>query len=159
MLATECEWFLVDLFSQGVPHLLRADGGPFDVVTPHVRRLSQANHQLYLTHGPTREGRGAKNMVRLDHEVVAIILWSALGAGAREQVDQANVEAAVAKVVARVLGPDGDVGHGGRWFSIGPASVEPVNPLDRLRWSDAISAAGAAHVVAVRYTVTEFGTR
>lgn len=156
VLETEAEWFLLDLYSQGVPHLHRDDGGPFDIVTPHVRRLAQRRAQLYLNHGPTREAKGAKDSVRLDHEVIAIVLIAATGAGSREHVDQAAVDAAVARVVARVVGPTGDVGHGGRWFRVGPVSVDPASPLDRLRWSDAISAAGAAHVVPVRYTVTEY---
>lgn len=159
LLDAEAEWFGADLSTEGLPALTKARGGPFDIVTPHVRRLAQVRAQLYLNHGTTRQGRGAKDMARLDHEVIAIVLMAATGAGTREHTDQEAVEVAVAAVVARVLGPEGDVGHGRRWFRVGPLSVEPASPLDRLRWSDAISAAGAAHVVPVRYTVTELDAR
>lgn len=156
-LDTEAAWFAEDL--PGVPALTKADGGPFDIVTPHVRRLSQVRAQLYLSHGTTRQAKGSKALVRLDHEVIAVVLMAATGAGTREHIDQASTEEAVSKVVARIIGPAGDVGHGGRWFKVGPLSVEPASPLDRLRWSDAITAAGAAHVVPIRYTVSEYAAR
>lgn len=156
-LDTEAAWFALDL--PGVPALAKSDGGPFDIVTPHVRRISQKRAQLYLNHGPTRQGEGSKTMVRLDHEILAIVLMAATGAGTREHIDQDSVERNVSKVVARIIGPAGDVGHGGRWFRVGALTVEPASPLDRLRWSDAISAAGAAHVVVIRYTVSEYVDR
>lgn len=159
LLAAEAEWFSADMSAEGLPALTKDQGGPFDIVTPHVRRLSQVRLQLYLGHGPTSQGRGSKTLVRLDHQVLAIVLVAAAGAGTREHVDQATVESAVSKVVARVIGPPGDVGHGGRWFSVRGVTVEPASPLDRLRFTDAITAAGGAHVVVVRYTVVEYTDR
>ncbi|HJV09472.1 MAG TPA: hypothetical protein VJ653_07315 [Acidimicrobiales bacterium] len=152
----EAEWYGLDLVDDGIPALASADGGPFDVVATHVRRLAQAGHQLYLAHGPTTQPASSKSTTRLDHQVAALVLWAAVGAGARAHVDQASMEEAVAKVIARVIGPVGDVGHGGRWFKVGPVSTEPANVLDLLRFADVIGAAGAAHTVIVRYTVTEF---
>lgn len=153
----EAEWFGADLSAQGVPALLASQGGPFHVVAAHVRRLAQARHQLYLAHGPTAQPRRSKTTTRLDHQVVALVLWAALGAGARAHEDADDLEQAVAKVIARVLGPVGDVGHGGRWFRVGPVATEPASILDQLAFGDAIGAAGAAHTVVLRYTVTEFG--
>ena len=154
VLATEAEWYALDLAPE-LPPIAKANGGVFDTVATHVRRLSQAGAQLYLDHGPTRQARGSKPTARLEHEVVALVLWPAVGGGARAHVDGRAVEDAVDAVVKRVLGPAGDVGHGGRWFRIGPVSAEPTDPLDALRWTDAIAATGAGHTVAVRYTVTE----
>lgn len=158
VLAAEAEWFSrADL--AGVGPLAKADGGPFDAVGAHVRRLAQAGRQLWLTHGASREVAGSKSTRRLDHEVIALVLWPATGAGARAHVDQAAAGAATQLVADRVHGPDGDVGHGGRWFRVGPVSVEPPGPLDILRYADAIGAAGAAYVIAVRYSVTEMAVR
>jgi hypothetical protein len=159
VLDVEADWYGLDLSGVNVPPLLKDQGGPFDVVGPHVRRLAQARHQLYLTHGPAREMPGSKDLTRLDHEVVALVLWAATGAGARAQVDAAGVDDAVDRVIRRVLGPAGDLNHGGRWFSVGAVTAEPSNPLDALRWSDVIGAAGAAHVVVVRYSVAEITDR
>lgn len=156
VLESEQAWYETDLTASGVPALLKAQGGPFDIVASHVRRLAQARAQLYLTHGPTTQARGAKAGVRLDHQVIALVLYAAVGAGARAHVDQDSLEAAVGRVVARVLGPAGDVDHGGRWFRVGPVATEPVGLEGLLQWGDAIAAAGAAHVVAVRYTVSEY---
>lgn len=159
VLAAEAEWFSDDMSAEGLPPLTKDQGGPFDIVTPHVRRLAQVRAQLYLSHGPTRQARGSKALVRLDHQVLAVVLVAATGAGTREHIDQATIEADVAKVVARVIGPADDIGHGGRWFRVGDVAVEPASPLDRLRFTDAITAAGAAHVVVVRYTVAEYADR
>lgn len=160
VLTTEAAWFaLAGAPAGAMPALTVAAGGPFDIVASHTRRLAQRRHQLYLAHGTTRPARGAKDSVRLDHEVMAVVLWAATGAGGREHIDQEALEAAVAKVVARVIGPAGDVDHGGRWFSVGRPMVEPEDPLSRLRFADAITAAGAAHTVIVRYRVSEYVAR
>lgn len=155
VLDSELEWFRADLAAQGLAPLAKP-AGPFAVVERDVRRLAQARTQLWLTRGPTTQPRGSKTTTRLDHEVIALVLWAAIGAGARAHVDAENLEEAVGLVVARVVGPEGDVGHGGRWFRVGPVSTEPVGLDGLLRWGDAIGAAGAAHTVAVRWSVSEF---
>jgi hypothetical protein len=159
VLDVEADWYVQDLVAQGVAALTKDAGGPFGVVTPRLRRLSQVAQAVYLTHGQTRQGKGAKDQARFDHDVIAVVLWAATGAGARAHVDQEAADAAVARVVDRVLGPTGDTTHGGRWFSIGPVVVEPPGPLELLAWSDAVAAAGAAYVITVRYTVSEFRAR
>lgn len=155
VLDTELEWFRLDLAGEDLPPLVKPEG-PFVVVERDVRRLAQARTQLYLTRGPTTQPKGSKTTTRLDHEVVALVLWAATGAGARAHQDQESLDAAVAKVVARVVGPEGDVGHDGRWFKVGPVTTQPVGLEGLLRWGDAIGAAGAAYTVAVRWTVSEF---
>jgi hypothetical protein len=155
VLDVELEWFRLDLANDDVPPLVKPDG-PFMVLERDVRRLAQARTQLYLTRGPTTQPRSSKTTTRLDHEVIALVLWAATGAGARAHQDQEPLDDAMAKVVARVLGPDGDVGHGGRWFKVGPVSTQPVGLEGLLRWGDAIGAAGAAYTVAVRWSVSEF---
>lgn len=56
VLDQEATWFGLDLAAQGVPSLTPT----FAVVTPHLRRLSQRGHALYLTHGPSREAQGSR---------------------------------------------------------------------------------------------------
>lgn len=154
VLDLELEWFLADV--EDLNPLPESAGGPFHVVEREVRRLSQARNQLYLTLGPTTTPRGSKTTRRLDHEVIALVLWTAVGAGQRAHVDQAALGRAVDLITRRVLGPDGDIGHGGRWFRAGGLRTEPVGLDGLLRWGDAIGAAGAAYTVAIRYTVSEF---
>ncbi len=159
MLDVEAEWHGLDLSADGVPALEKTAGGPFDIVTPHLRRLSQARRQLFLTHGNDRDVPSSKSTRRTEHEVLALVLWPAAGAGARAHEDQAVLGEAVAAVVARVHGPAGDIGHGNRWFRTGPTSVEPAGPLETLRFADAIGSAGAAYTVIVRYSVAEMTDR
>ena len=47
VLDRESVWFGLNLTAQGVPSLTPT----FAIVTPHLRRLSQRGHALYLAHG------------------------------------------------------------------------------------------------------------
>lgn len=153
-LAVEEAWFTSPLV--GVPVLVAEDGGPFDIVAAQVRRLSQARRQLFLGHGPTTSARGSKTGDRfVTHEVVALVFWSAPGAGGRAHEDQASLDEATERVLARVRGPVGDYTHGGRWWSVGEARVEPPNPATLLAFRDAAGAVGAGYELAVKYSVTE----
>ncbi len=64
--------YALDLSAMGVPALTSADGGPFGVVAPHLRRLSQVPGALYRTHGPSTQTQGSKTHRRVDHEVVVL---------------------------------------------------------------------------------------
>ena len=154
-LTAEEDWFTSPLV--GVPPLIKEDGGPFDVCAAQVRRLSQAPRQLFLGHTRSTDGRQSKTPDhRIDHEIVALVFWSAIGAGARAHRDQAELDAAVERVLARIRGLQGDSTHGGRWWGVGEARVEPPNPATLLAFSDAAGAVGAAYQVSVRYTVVEY---
>lgn len=151
-LAKEEAWFASDLSAQGVPGL----SPPFDVVASQVRRLSQARRQLFLGHSRSTDGRRSKaGDHRVDHEIVALVFWAAVGAGGRAHEDQDRLDEAVERVLARVRGPAGDYTHGGRWWSVGEVRVEPPNPATLLAFRDAAGAVGAGYELAVRFSVTE----
>lgn len=154
VLDLEEAWFLDS--SLGLPPLAAADGGPFGVVAAHVRRLSQHPRQLFIGHGPTTDLRRSKAGDRLvRHEIVVLVAWPSVGAGHRAHEDQARLDDAVDAVLARVRGPVDDIGHGGRWWGVADARVEPPNPATILAFRDAIGAMGGGYEVAIRYSVLE----
>lgn len=153
VLDIEAEWLTADLSAEGLPPLSASRGGPFHAIGAEVRRLDQARHQLWLVHTRSTQGRGSKSDTRLVHEVTAVILWHAAGAGHRAHVDQAKLAEAVEAVLLRV---GHDLTHGGRWWGVGPATVNPPTPLQLLAWRDALAAAGAAHELTVTWTATEW---
>ena len=156
VLGAEAEWLTADLSAEGYPPLLASQGGPFDAVGAEVRRLDQHRHQLWLAHSQTRQGKGSKQSVRLDHEVAAVVMWAAAGAGHRAHLDQAALAKGIESLLVRLAGTEGDRTHGGRWFNVAPATVAGATPLQLLVWTDAVAAAGAAHVVVVTWTVAEY---
>ncbi|MCA1572823.1 MAG: hypothetical protein LC798_21525 [Chloroflexi bacterium] len=143
----------------GLPPLVADQGGPFSTVAASIRRLSQGSHQLFLAHVDTTDRNMSHEDVRHDHQVAAVVLWAAIGGGARAHQDQARLDDAVSAVLDRIKGPAGDRGHGGRWWAVSDARAAPPLPAQLLNWSDAIAAAGAAYVVQCSYTCTEWSTR
>lgn len=157
VLAREESWYLEDLLAQGVPALIQEDqGGPFQVVAANPRRLSQGRNQLWLASAESTQGKGSKSDTRWDHDVTAIVLWSALQSTVRANEDQEDMQAAVGRVAARIAGPPGDRGHAGRWWQIGPLRVAPPSPMQLLTFGDVIGGLGAAYQVAITYRVTEW---
>jgi hypothetical protein len=154
-LDSEEAWFTSSV--AGLPALLEP-AGPFDVVSAGIKRLSQAPRQLFLGHGPTTDRRQSKDSDRrVDHEIVALIFWPSTVASTRADEDQEALDDAVDKVLQRVRGPaDDDSTHGGRWWHVGDARVEPPNPATILAFADVQGAVGRGYSVAVRYSVTEW---
>lgn len=154
-LVDEEAWFLADLSVDGIPGLTKDAGGPFDVVAAQVRRLQQKPRQLFLAHDTSRDARGSKDSRRLDHDLMALVLWPYRNAQAMHE-DQDRLDAAVDAVLARIRGPLGDRTHGGRWWIVGDSRVEPPNPSTILTFADAMAAVGTAIEVVVRWTVTAY---
>jgi hypothetical protein len=157
VLEREEAWFLDATL--GLPPLLASAGGPFDIVAAQVRRVAQGPRQLFLGVTESRETRPAKNSpMRLDHDVVALCLWSAVKGGARAHLDQAVFDDALSAVVARVRGPGdiGDATHGGRWWLVSDARVALPTLPQVLAFGDAVGALGAAYVRSVTWTVSEW---
>jgi hypothetical protein len=134
--AREVEWY-----TEMVPGLapLEAPAGPFYRVTSELSELAQGRNQLYLALISQLDASADKDgRRRIDHEISALVLW------------------AVEAVVQRVRGVPEAPNHGGRWWMVGPTSVEFPPPAQLLANGDAILAAGAANVRSVRYTVTSW---
>lgn len=156
VLAREETWYTANLADRGVAGLLAASGGPFAVVAANPRRLSQGRNQLWLAHAETSQGRGTKQDTRWDHDIVALLLWSATQASVRAQDDEVALDAAANLVADRVRGPAGDRSHDGRWWSVGPVRIAPPTPTQFLVWTDIIGGLGAAYLVTVSYRCSEW---
>lgn len=151
----EAEWFGLDLTADGIPPLVSADGGPFTLLAPYLRRQDQRPRQCLLTHTTSRDRRIAKDLLHVDHEVAALVLWPNPGAALRSHEDQAALDEAVDAVVKRIRGPVGDSTHGGRWWRVGEPIVEPPDALSLLLFVDIVGTTGMGWEVSVRYTVIE----
>jgi hypothetical protein len=151
--AVELEWYRAGV--AGLPPL-EAPAGPFHKVTAEMSELVQGRNQLFLalvsaTDAPATKTGGR----RIDHELSALVLW-AVGPAGRARVKEASIDEAVDAVVQRVRGVADAPNHGGRWWQVGPTTVEFPTPAQLLANGDAILAAGAANVRSVRYTVTSW---
>lgn len=147
VLDREVDWLTAVL--PGLPSLAEH----FDVIAAHVRRLAQHPRQLYVGLLATRDTSPTKNGDRrLEHDVVALTLYPALGAGARAHADRDRAEVAVAAVVDRIAV---DRTHGGRWWSISDATVAPPDPITMLAFADVLAVAGSSYAYSITWTATE----
>lgn len=130
--------------------------GPFTKVTSQLSELAQGRAQLLLTVISSLHQVATKTGERrIDHEMAALVLWP-LGAAGRAHVNQVSLDAAVDVVVARAMGTVDDRCHGGRWWLVGPVSVEYPPPIQLLAAGNPDVAAGTTNIRSVRYTVTEW---
>jgi hypothetical protein len=151
--AREVEWYR-EMVAGLAP--LEAPAGPFYRVTSELSELAQGRNQLYLALVSQLDASADKDgRRRIDHEISALVLW-AVGPAGRAHVSEATLDDAVDAVVQRVRGVPEAPNHGGRWWMVGPTSVEFPPPAQLLANGDAILAAGAADVRSVRYTVTSW---
>ncbi len=155
VLEREEAWFLDP--NLGLPGLRVDQGGPFDVVAAQVRRVAQAPAQLFLGLTETRTTRPAKNSAtRLEHDLVALAIWAAARGGTRANLDQALLDDALDRVELRVRGPEGDRGHGGRWWQVSEARVALPTLPQVLAFGDAVGSLGAAYTRSVTWTCVEW---
>lgn len=106
-------------FGDGLPALLAAAGGPFDVVQAYLRRTPQGRaKQLYVTRRHLREERFAhpRRMPRYQFELR--IIWPLSSNSGAAEDSQRALDAAVDLVLQRVGGLVGDKSHGGRFLSV-----------------------------------------
>ncbi|MFD9632826.1 hypothetical protein [Streptomyces violascens] len=105
-------------FGDGLPALLAAAGGPFDVVQAYLRRTPQGRtKQLYVTRRHLREERFAhpRRMPRYQFELR--IIWPMSSNSGAAEDSQRALDEAVDLVLQRVGGFVGDKSHGGRFLS------------------------------------------
>lgn len=155
VLEREEQWFLAAV--PGLPPLRVVDGGPFDIVAAQVRRAAQAPAQLFLGLTDTRSTKPAKNSAtRLEHDLVALAIWAAARGGAQANLDQGLLDDALERVAQRVRGPEGDRGHGGRWWQVSGLRVALPTLPQVLAFGDAVGALGAAYTRSVTWTCVEW---
>lgn len=116
----------------GLPALLRAAGGPFDVVSAYLPRTPNQNHtSLYVRRTRISDDRWSNQLKRPRYSFAVRAEWrigtSAIGEGIAE-MEQRAFDAAIELVVERIRGTVGDHSHGGLFLAVAeapaPASID-----------------------------------
>ena len=115
----EAEWLRAYSASDGLPGLLKAYGGPFDVVQAYVPRTgAQRQARLYVTRSALRVERFGFNR-KINHHTFALRLyWPQSSPTGQAESVQAAFDTAVDAVVQRVSGLFQDKTHGARFLSV-----------------------------------------
>lgn len=115
----EADWLRAYNASDGLPGLLKAYGGPFDVVQAYVPRTgAQRQARLYVTRSALRVERFGFNRKINHHTFMLRLYWpQSSPTGQAESVQQA-FDTAVDLVLQRVSGLFGDKTHGARFLSV-----------------------------------------
>lgn len=149
----EAAWLATS--GDGLPGLLVAAGGPFDVVQGYWPRTPQYRKAaLYLVRAAAQDVRfGAHRKIRR-HSFLLRVLWPLGSTTVGTQMwetEQAALDAAVSQVLARVVAYDMDKTHGGRFMSVAEApDAQPIN----VRFSDPAHAAGGGGRVELTVEIT-----
>ena len=117
--AREAAWLASYSALDGLPALLKAYGGPWDVVQPYVPRTgAQRQTRLYVTRSNIRVERFGFNR-KINHYMFALRLYwpQSSSTGQAESVQQ-DFDSAVDLVIQRVSGLQGDKTHGARFLSV-----------------------------------------
>lgn len=126
--AREAAWLQAS--GDGLPALLKADGGPFDVVQGYLPRTpSQLQTQLWVLKRGTVTRRFSAQRRMATHTFVLSIWWP-IGSTAQAstiglaETEQANLDAALGLLVTRIEDHVTDHTHGGRFLSVAEAPDE-----------------------------------
>ncbi|MFE2969916.1 hypothetical protein ACFXKC_40865 [Streptomyces sp. NPDC059340] len=123
--ARETAWLAAYDVADGLPGLLRATGGPFDVVQAYVPRTgAQRQSRLYVTRSQLRVERFGFNRKINHHSFMLRLYWPQSSPSGQAESVQADFDAAVDLVVQRVSGLVMDKTHGARFLSVAE------NPVD-----------------------------
>lgn len=125
--ARESEWLRAYNAADGLPALLKGNGGPFDVVQAYVQRTgAQRQARLYVTRSSLRVERFGFNRKINHHTFMLRLYWPQSSPSGQAESVQAAFDAAVDLVVQRVSGLFQDKTHGARFLSVAedPASID-----------------------------------
>ncbi|MFE9127099.1 hypothetical protein ACFYOF_17040 [Streptomyces sp. NPDC007148] len=123
----ETAWLKAYDFSDGLPALLKADGGPFDVVQAYVPRTgAQRQSRLYVTRSNLRVERFGFNRKINHHTFMLRLYWPQSSPSGQAESVQRDFDTAVDAVVQRVSGLFMDKTHGARFLSVAedPAAID-----------------------------------
>ncbi|WP_034090433.1 hypothetical protein [Streptacidiphilus albus] len=109
----------------GLPSLLTADGGPWDVIQAYAPRTPNMRQtQLYVIRRRYPTARFAQQRRMATHYLQLTATWpvgqGSTGTGIAEN-EQRALDVALALVVTRLEGFVADKSHGGRFLSVGEA--------------------------------------
>lgn len=123
--ARETEWLAAYDVADGLPGLLKGNGGPFDAVQAYVPRTgAQRQSRLYVTRTQLRVERFGFNRKINHHSFMLRLYWPQSSPSGQAESVQADFDAAVDLVVQRISGLVMDKTHGARFLSVAE------NPVD-----------------------------
>lgn len=123
----EADWLRAYDAADDLPGLLKASGGPFDVVQAYVPRTgAQRQTRLYVTRAQLRVERFGFNRKINHHTFMLRLYWPQTSPSGQAESVQQDFDTAVDLVVQRVSGLFQDKTHGSRFLSVAedPASID-----------------------------------
>jgi hypothetical protein len=121
----EAAWLTTS--GDGLPALLKAAGGPFDLVQGYWPRTAAKNRRgVYVTRPRIHNERSASIRTMPTYTFVLKIVWPMLASSGSAEDDQRALDDALDLIVTRVAGPLMDKTHGNRFLSVAekPAWVD-----------------------------------
>lgn len=124
--AVDRETAWLSTFGDNLPPLLKANGGPWDVVQAYATRAPAVRKTtIYVERQRLRDPRMAAQRKRPAYTFHLKLAWpmgsSTTGAGIAED-EQRNFDAAIELLLERIRGPIFDKTHGGRFLSVAEAA-------------------------------------
>jgi hypothetical protein len=103
----------------GLPELLKINGGPFDNVQAYWARVPRTQqHTIFVTRSDMQDERTANIRTMIRHSFVLRITWPVLAGTGHAETDQRNLDAAIILIIGRIRGFVGDKTHGGAFLSV-----------------------------------------
>lgn len=154
--AREAAW-LATATSDGLPVLLAAAGGPWDVIQAYLPRTPAGQQtQLYVLRRRLVTARFSQQRRMATHHFHLALVWPIGATAAGQQIaelEQAALDSAVALLVERIEGLVNDKSHGGRFLSVAEA---PNGSTIDVEYGDPAQAAADGRLTAtVTYTADD----
>jgi hypothetical protein len=103
----------------GLPSLLKADGGPFDNVQAYWARVPRTQqHTIFVTRSDVQDERTANIRTMIRHSFVLRVVWPVLAGTGHAEAEQRALDQAVILVIGRIRGFTGDKTHAGAFLSV-----------------------------------------
>jgi len=123
----EADWLAAFDPADGLPALLKGQGGLFDVVQAYTQRTgAQRQARLYVTRSNLRVERFGFNRKINHHTFVLRLYWPQSSPSGQAESVQQGLDTAVDLVVQRISGLFQDKTHGARFLSV----AENPNDID-----------------------------
>jgi hypothetical protein len=115
--AREAAWLRTS--GDNLPALLKAQGGPWDVVHPYWGRTPPSNQRgLYLLRQKIHYERSANIRTMPTYQFLIKVRWPILTSTGSAEEEQQSLDNAIELVVARIAGTVLDKTHGNRFLSV-----------------------------------------
>lgn len=123
----EARWLAAYNPADGLPALLTAMGGPWDVVQAYWPRTPATQQTgIYVTRISIDDERAANIRIRPTYMFRLKLVWPVrVTASGLAEAEQRNLDAAVALLVQRIRGLPFDKTHGGAFLSVGEVPRMP----------------------------------